>query len=85
MNIATGLSATKTAFSLVKGVTDLLKRPEVDHSEVLARLMELQSLMLDAQSALADAHEENHKLRMRTQLGVAPWAETAVKTLATVR
>lgn len=67
MTIEGGISALKTAFSLAKGVTDLLKRPQVDASEVLARLMELQSLMLDAQSALGDAEEENRRLKKQIE------------------
>jgi hypothetical protein len=61
--IASGLSAIKTGFELIKSVRELLKDPEVDTSEVLARLIELQDLMLNARVALVDADEENGKLK----------------------
>lgn len=63
MSIAVGLSATKTGFDLIKSVRELLKRPEVDPAEISARLLELQELMLDARSALAEAQEDNAKLQ----------------------
>jgi hypothetical protein len=63
--IASGLSATKTGFDLIKGVRELLKRPDIDTSEVLARLTELQDLMLNAKLALMDADQENQKLNSR--------------------
>lgn len=63
MSIAVGLSATKTAFELIKNAVDLLKGQDVDVHEVQARLIELQGLMLDARSALVDAEEENRTLR----------------------
>jgi hypothetical protein len=65
MAIATGLSATKAGFDLIKGVREILKRPQVDAAEVSARLLELQELMLDARNALSEADEENKKLSSR--------------------
>ena len=50
-SVTTGLSATKTAFELIKGAVDLLGRMDVDPSEVQARLLELQGLTLEAQRA----------------------------------
>jgi hypothetical protein len=61
--VASGLSATKTGFELIKGVRELLKGPEVNTSEVLARLIELQDLMLNANVALVEIDEENRKLK----------------------
>jgi hypothetical protein len=58
MSIATGISAVKTGFELVKGVVEILKRPEVDAHEVSARLLELQGLMLEAREALSGAQDE---------------------------
>jgi hypothetical protein len=58
MNIAAGLSATKTGFDLIKSARELLTRPDVNPAEVQARLLELQALMLEAQRALGDAEEE---------------------------
>ena len=58
MTITVGLSAVKTGFDLIKSVRELLTRPKVDAGEISARLQELQDLMLDARTALADAAEE---------------------------
>lgn len=63
MSIATGISATKTGFDLIKSATELLRRPSLDPSEVHARLLELQALLLEAQRALGEAEEENRILR----------------------
>lgn len=63
MTIGAGLSATKTGFDLIKTLRDALGRPDVNPGDIQARLVELQSLMLDAQRALSDADEENRKLR----------------------
>jgi hypothetical protein len=65
MTIAAGLSATKTGFDLIKSVRELVKRPDIDASEVSARLLELQELMLDARTALSEAQEEKVKLEAR--------------------
>ena len=65
MTIAGGLSATKTGFDLIKSVRELVKRPDIDASEVCARLLELQELMLDARTALSEAQEEKVKLEAR--------------------
>jgi hypothetical protein len=58
MNIAAGISATKTGFDLIKSLRDAIGRPDVNPGDVQARLVELQALMLDAQRALGDAEEE---------------------------
>ncbi len=65
MTIATGISATKTGFDLIKSVRELVKRPEIDAREVSARLLELQELMLDARSALSEAADEKVRLEAR--------------------
>jgi hypothetical protein len=65
MTIAAGLSATKTGFDLIKSVRELVKGPDIDASEVSARLLELQELMLDARTALSEAQEEKVKLEAR--------------------
>ena len=43
MSFTTGLSATKAGVDLIKGALELLKRPDVDRSEIMARLLELQA------------------------------------------
>src|ERR1035441_6232715 len=63
MTIAMGVSATKAGFDLIKRLRDAIGRPDVDPGDVQARLVELQSLMLDAQRALGDAEEESRSLR----------------------
>jgi hypothetical protein len=65
MTIATGLSATKAGFDLIKSLREVLGRPDVNPGDIQARLVELQSLMLDAQRALADAEEENRRLSVK--------------------
>ena|ERR1039458_9668448 len=65
MSIATGLSATKTGFDLIKSVREIVKHQGVDPGEVSARLLELQELMLDARTALTEAQEERSKLELR--------------------
>ena len=67
MSIATGLSATKTGFDLIKSARELLTRPDVNPAEVQARLLELQALMLEAQRALGDAEEENRSLKREVE------------------
>jgi hypothetical protein len=63
MNLAAGISAAKTGFDLIKSLRDVIGRPDINPGDVQARLLELQSLMLDAQRALGDAEEENRNLR----------------------
>lgn len=63
--ITAGLSATKTGFELIKAVRELLKRPQVDAGEILARLTELQDLMLEAKLALIQADQDKTKLEGR--------------------
>ena len=58
MSITSGLSAAKTGFELVRSVRELVRRPEIDASEVSARLVELQELMLDARNALSEAQDD---------------------------
>ncbi|MGD0014303.1 MAG: hypothetical protein ABSD56_07760 [Bryobacteraceae bacterium] len=62
MSIAAGISATKTGFDLIRSLREAIGRPDVNPGEVQARLVELQSLMLDAQKALGDSEEENRTL-----------------------
>ena|SRR5258708_10676242 len=63
MPIAEGIVAAKGAFEVGKIALDLLRRPNVDISAVQGQLLELQSLILSAQSGLGEAEDENRKLR----------------------
>ena len=63
MPIAEGIAATKGAFEVGKIALDLLRHPSIDVAAVQGRLLELQGLILSAQSALGDAEDENRKLR----------------------
>ncbi len=65
--IGAGLSAVKTSFDLIKSLRELLTKPDVIPAEVHARLLEIEGLLLDARSSLADAEDENRKLRGRIQ------------------
>jgi hypothetical protein len=64
LTIATGgLSAIKTGFDIAKGLVDLLKREEIDRSEIQSKLLELQQAILEAQRSLGEIAEENRQLR----------------------
>jgi hypothetical protein len=63
MSFIEGLTATKTGIGLIKSAVDLVRREEIDRNEVLARLTELQGLVLDARTALSDGQEEVNTLR----------------------
>ncbi len=63
MPIAEVIAATTGAFEVGKIALDLLRHPNIDVSAVQGRLLELQGLILSAQSALGDAEDENRKLR----------------------
>jgi hypothetical protein len=65
MNIATGISATRSGFELIKSVRELVRRADIDAAEVSARLLELQELMLDARNALSEAQNEKAALEAR--------------------
>jgi hypothetical protein len=67
MSIATGISAVKTGFELIKSARELLTRTTIDPAEVQNRLLELQALMLEAQEALRSAEEENRSLKRRME------------------
>ena len=67
-SIAAGISATKAVFELIKGVREILRRPEVDAHEVSNRLMELHEQFLDARDALTVAGEENHRLQRELEV-----------------
>jgi len=65
MSIATGISATKTGFDLIKSVRELVRRPDIDAADISARLLELQDLMLDARNALSEAQDDKVALEAR--------------------
>jgi hypothetical protein len=76
VTIAAGLSATKTGFDLIKSLREVLGRGDINPGDVQARLVELQSLLLDAQRSLSDAQEEtrqliaaNQELRRMAEIG----------------
>lgn len=58
MGLIEGLSAVKTGFDLAKNIGDLAKKGEIDGNEVAARLIALQSYLLDSQRTLNEAREE---------------------------
>ena len=63
MELAGALKAGKYGFDLVKGIRETLRRDDVDPREISNRLMEIQELLLEMQSALGDAQEENRRLK----------------------
>ena len=62
MAILEGIAAAKAAFEVSKLALDLTRHPNLDSQAIHARLIELQSLILSAQSALGEAQEENRTL-----------------------
>jgi len=62
MGIVEGISAVKTGFQLAKSIGELARKGEIDGNEVATRLIALQSYMLDSQSALNEAWEEQRKM-----------------------
>ncbi len=67
MSFTAGLSATKAGLDLIQRALELVKREDVDRSEVLARLTELQGLLLETRRALSDGQDENRELRRETE------------------
>jgi DNA repair exonuclease SbcCD ATPase subunit len=67
MSFRAGISASKAGLGLIQDVLGLVRREEVDRSEVLARLQELQGLLLETRQALSDGEDENRELRRKIQ------------------
>ena len=65
MEIATGLSAVKTAVDLLTGLRDALTTRELKPHEIQSRIAEMQDLLLNARMALLDAKEEEATLKSR--------------------
>jgi hypothetical protein len=67
MSFTDGLSATKTGLNLIHEALALLRREDADPREVMARLTELQGLVLDTRRALGDCEDENRELRRQLE------------------
>lgn len=67
MSLVSGLSAAKSGLELARGVYDLLGRRDYEPSEIQARLIELQSFILEAQRSLGEAEDENRQLQRRIE------------------
>ena len=68
MDFATGMSAVKTAYGLFSELRkELSNNPEMKPDLILARLGEVQNLLLDSRTALADVDEENRKLKRQIE------------------
>src|SRR5205814_7246634 len=61
MPIIAGLSAVKTGFDLIKGLREALRKEQVDPKEIASRLLEVQELLMDAQTELHKADEYNRQ------------------------
>lgn len=61
--ILSGLSAVKTAFDLNETIVKLLGSSDTNIDELLRRTREVNGLLLEAQTALHAAAEENRQLR----------------------
>ncbi|HEY3739439.1 MAG TPA: hypothetical protein VGL53_06330 [Bryobacteraceae bacterium] len=67
MDFGASIGTTKTAFDLIKALRESLGRPDVNPGEIQARLIEMQSLILDLQHALSDAEEEQRHLKKKLE------------------
>ena len=65
MQIAAGITAAKAALDLTTKLTDALNRPNIDPEDVKAKLHEMLIHLVNAQSALGEAHVEISELRQR--------------------
>lgn len=68
MDFVTGMTAVKTAFGLFSELRkELSNNPEMKPDVILARLGEVQNLLLDSRTALADIDERIEKLRREVE------------------
>jgi hypothetical protein len=67
MSFTAGLSASKAGLDLIQRALELVKRDEVDTREVMARLTELQGLVLETRRALSVGEDENRELRRKLE------------------
>ena len=65
MQIAAGITAAKAALDLTTKLADALNRPNIDPQDVKAKLHEMLIHLVNAQSALGEAHVEISELRQR--------------------
>ena len=54
MGITAGLAAVKTGTDLLKVISETLSKPDISPQEILARLIEVSSYMLEAKISLVD-------------------------------
>ena len=71
MDIVSGVAAFKSGFEVAKSIGELVKQEHIDANEIASRLLLLKSLMLDSQSALNDAQEEQR--RLKEELAAGNW------------
>ena len=67
MELGAALKAGKYGFDLVKGLRESLRRGEIDHLEISNRLMELQELLLEMQSAVSDSKDREQTLEQKVR------------------
>jgi hypothetical protein len=67
MSFTAGLTAAKAGHDLISRALELVKREDVDRNEVMARLTELQGLVLETRRALGDGEDENRNLRRKVE------------------
>jgi hypothetical protein len=63
VDLVAGLAAIKNGFQIAKSITELVKQPELDRSDLCDRVLLLQHLMLESQEALNSAQEEDRRLK----------------------
>ena len=67
IDVVGGIAAARHGAELLKTLRTALTDPEIDHAEVINRLIEIQGLILDAQSALVDAQAEKQAWQTEKQ------------------
>lgn len=63
MDIVAGLSIAKSALDIVKAVREALKQKKLTSEQILEQLVALQDRLVDVNTALADADDENRRLK----------------------
>lgn len=63
LDILAGITAARHGSELLKNLREALTKPDIDHPEVTNKLIEIQGLIMDAQTALIEAQAEKQKMQ----------------------
>jgi hypothetical protein len=67
MNLPALISTAKTGFELTRSLREAIGTQQIQPNEVVARLIEIQSLILDLQGSLHEVAEENRALKIENE------------------